>query len=569
MAKTDPAILNVAIIGGGIAGSVSARELSNLASGKLSITVFDQGRLLGGRAAHRRVEENGEYLSSTAEAAFVFDHGCQFFRADSHQFQHCLLQDWLARGWVAEWQGKFGILCGPGGDKPHADFFGFPNQPPYYCGFGGMSALPCALLEDATASGSVRVCAGVRVAGTAKLASGKWLLSGTSGKAAFHDTAEEEAARVSPDALGEFDAVIVTDVSASMPGWHRASAGIPEEIASRVRNRTRVCLFTALFAFSEPLDLEEDAFSALDDTLWFASRTRSKPGLANAAKYDCWTLVSTPKYAAAEIERVPMQDPKTGAFRPQDMSYLRDGPCAELLAAFERLLTQNGRKTSLPKTVYVGGQRWGSAFPAPLGIDGRDSDKGRGPLTVEVMSVAYDSAASISLAPDHTRRINMEAEEVFNRFDIDSSGSIDFQELRDKMLELGFMMDDEELHQMIADVDKNKNGKIEFPEFLNLLKRDQYSSFAARLLKADPKEVVVRSMSAENVDATCPEPKRPRLSRPALDFLADDERRIYYTSDYVSTYLPGLEASALSALKTARHVATVLLGQRAGGSAEL
>eukprot|EP00928_Gymnodinium_smaydae_P058067 TRINITY_DN41284_c0_g1_i1.p1 TRINITY_DN41284_c0_g1~~TRINITY_DN41284_c0_g1_i1.p1 ORF type:complete len:465 (+),score=76.20 TRINITY_DN41284_c0_g1_i1:44-1438(+) len=391
---------HVAIIGGGVTGAVCARELLRKSAGRVQVTVFDQGRGLGGRTSHRRIEMDGDYtLPTAANVAYAFDHGCQFFRADSTRFKEELLQDWLSRSLVAEWQGDFGALAAsPDGSSP-ADFFGFPSKPPFYCGVGGMSSLACGLLADARASGAL-VREGVRVAGTTRLSSGRWLLSGTSGRAAFHDTAEEEAARASPDSLGEFDAVVVTDVSASMAGWHRASAGIPEEVASQVRNRTRVAIFTALVAFETPLQLEKCAFSAADDTLWFAARTASKPGLKDVAQFDCWTFVSTPKYAAAEIERVPMQDPVTGAFRPQDMSYLREGPSATLLAAFEKLLATNGYGSALPlpKIAYVGGQRWGSAFPAPASVEGRD-EVGRGQTTVDVLSCAYESASSLPLVP--------------------------------------------------------------------------------------------------------------------------------------------------------------------------
>jgi len=50
-----------------------------------------------------------------------------------------------------------------------------------------------------------------------------------------------------------FDALLITDASASFEGWHRASAGLPpcaSEILARVRARVRVPLFTALVAFS-------------------------------------------------------------------------------------------------------------------------------------------------------------------------------------------------------------------------------------------------------------------------------------------------------------------------------
>lgn len=385
---------HVAIIGGGITGATCARELLLRAPGRVQVTVFDQGRGVGGRTSHRRVEQNGGYvLPTSSDAAFAFDHGCQFFRADSETFRNELLKDWLSESWAAEWTGNFGTL----GD--HGDFFGFPAQPPFYCGLGGMSAVPCGLLADVEQRGGL-VRAGVRVAATRRLTSGKWLLSGTEGQAAFHDTAEEEVAKTAPGALGEFDVVIVTDVSASMASWHRASAGIPEDIAAKVRDRTRVALFTALVAFEERLKCDKDAFAIGDEIVWFAARTTCKPGfVVEGANIDCWTLVSSPRYAAAEIARVPMQDPNTGAFIPQDMTYLREGPSAVLLDAFERSLRAHGFRESMPKVVYVGGQRWGSAFPAPAGVGGRDA-KGRGDATVEVLDVAYDSSAGLPLTPD-------------------------------------------------------------------------------------------------------------------------------------------------------------------------
>eukprot|EP00439_Symbiodinium_sp_Y106_P066841 s507_g10.t5 len=72
------------------------------------------------------------------------------------------------------------------------------------------------------------------------------------------------------------------------------------------------------------------------------------------------------------------EDPVTGAFRPQEPDYLRDGPSAVLLEEFRNLLGLE----RLPPVVYLGGQRWGSAFPAP--------DIGRTESTVDVMNVAYE-----------------------------------------------------------------------------------------------------------------------------------------------------------------------------------
>lgn len=387
----------VAIIGGGVTGAVCALELLRRCNGEVHVTVFDQGRGLGGRCCHRRLQQSGDPAGfDEASAAFVFDHGCQHFHADSGRFCEELLEEWLERGWVAVWKARFGSLRDPAAlDAAVPDFFGVPLVPPVYCGVGGMNALPIGILEEAKSKGA-EVRPGVRVTSTQVLPGGGWVLRGVSGTAAFHDSKDMSWW----DVLGEFEAVVLTDVSASMGSWHRASAGVPETIASRVRNRTRVVLFTALLAFEEAVEIPLDAVSVADDTLWFAARTGSKPGLSESTKFDCWTLVSTPKYGAAEVQRVPMQDPKTGAFQPQDPSYLREGPCAVLLTAFERMLVVSGHTSCvpLPKLAYVGGQRWGSAFPAPAGVDGRDR-QGRGPSSVEVLGVTYDGAVSLALTP--------------------------------------------------------------------------------------------------------------------------------------------------------------------------
>ena len=137
--------------------------------------------------------------------------------------------------------------------------------------------------------------------------------------------------------------VVLTDVSSSFEQWHRASAGVPEAIAARVRNRVRVPLFSCMVALPAPLDVPLDGITFASDTadsgaldgtcasgtgaestgksfpLWFAARSSSKPGLgASSHGGDCWTLVSTPGFAAAEVSRVTMQDEQTGAFKPQE-----------------------------------------------------------------------------------------------------------------------------------------------------------------------------------------------------------------------------------------------------------
>merc|ERR1712010_179570 len=62
-----------------------------------------------------------------------------------------------------------------------------------------------------------------------------------------------------------------------------------------------------------------------------------------------------------------------------------------------------------------------------------------------------------------------EIREAFGLFDGDASGAIDVRELKAAMRALGFEVKNEELKKMVADVDNDGNGTIEFAEFLNMM----------------------------------------------------------------------------------------------------
>ena len=71
---------------------------------------------------------------------------------------------------------------------------------------------------------------------------------------------------------------------------------------------------------------------------------------------DCWTLVSSPGFAVREISITTMQDPETGAFKPQDESYLRKIPCQDLLRSFYAKLESYGATKASgfePKIAYL------------------------------------------------------------------------------------------------------------------------------------------------------------------------------------------------------------------------
>ena len=233
---------SVAIVGGGITGASAA---ASLAANGIDVAVFDQGRRgPGGGASHRSVNPSDSSVmpddGPVPPVSWEFDHGCQFFRADSGRMQ-TLCREWCDRHWAAQWDGRFGSV----GASASPDFFGLPTkESPVYVGVGGMQRLPRQIL----AATSAIVHAGVRVTNLERAEQvGKpeqwpWRLHGVGGEAAFHDTSEAQAAGAQARALGNFDAVLLTDISSSFESWHRASAGIPDAMAIRLRSRVRVPL---------------------------------------------------------------------------------------------------------------------------------------------------------------------------------------------------------------------------------------------------------------------------------------------------------------------------------------
>ena len=403
--------MKVAIVGGGITGASAA---SSLAGRGVEVTVFDQGgRGPGGRASHRRVDAasgtvgpDDALLAPEDDSTYEFDHGCQFFRADSPQMR-AITERWVEAGWASRWEGRFGRL-GRGADSRGSndfaaapDFFGVPgSEGPVYTGVGGMHRLPRAILAASGAS----VRRGVRVSSVAPAAGGGWALRGTGGLAALHDTANSIADGVDDAPLGVFDAVLLTDASQSLGGWHRASAGLAAgtgsaEAVGRVRHRVRVPLFSAIVALSHPIGeaVGLDAFtvSGGGSPLWFAARSQSKPGVPRGAA-ECWTLVSTADYAVRQIQETPMQSP-SGAFRPQEDSYLLSEPGPALFDALLAAVAPRLAAASvpLPAAVYMHAQRWGSALPSPASVFGRDADGAHKPLgsaaseAVEVCGIRY------------------------------------------------------------------------------------------------------------------------------------------------------------------------------------
>ena len=135
---------NVAVVGGGITGSLAASILvgrTNCTNDqkqqqqqpqRINVALFDQGRSgVGGRTSTRR--------QRTDTTTGCWDHGCQFFRADTPRFKKVVEGTWIKHGICREWNARFASDDESNGTN---DFFGLPSHPPFYIGSGWNAVYP-------------------------------------------------------------------------------------------------------------------------------------------------------------------------------------------------------------------------------------------------------------------------------------------------------------------------------------------------------------------------------------------------------------------------------------------
>ena len=68
-----------------------------------------------------------------------------------------------------------------------------------------------------------------------------------------------------------------------------------------------------------------------------------------------------------------------------------------------------------------------------------------------------------------TRDARKELEEAFNLFDIDGTGAITFNNLKDVVSSMGEQLTEQEIIEIIAEADKTGDGKITLEEFIDLI----------------------------------------------------------------------------------------------------
>lgn len=96
--------------------------------------------------------------------------------------------------------------------------------------------------------------------------------------------------------------------------------------------------------------------------------------------------------------------------------------------------------------------------------------------------------------PELTEEQKQEIREAFDLFDADGSGSIDAKELKVALRALGFEPKKDEIKKMVAEVDKENKGTIDFNDFLMLM--------TMKMTEKDSKEEILKAFRLFDDDET-------------------------------------------------------------------
>ncbi|XP_016515545.2 putative calcium-binding protein CML13 isoform X1 [Nicotiana tabacum] len=107
-----------------------------------------------------------------------------------------------------------------------------------------------------------------------------------------------------------------------------------------------------------------------------------------------------------------------------------------------------------------------------------------------------------------TQQKRQEIREAFELFDTDNSGTIDAKELNVAMRALGFEATEEEINRMIAEVDKDGSGAIDFDEFVHMM--------TAKFGERDTKEELKKAFDVIDQD------KNGKISFADIQRIADE-----------------------------------------------
>lgn len=219
----------IAIIGGGLSGLTAANFLKDHAD----VTLFEKARGVSGRMSTRRAEP------------YFFDHGAQFFTAQTDAFQS-FIAPMIEKGVIQRWDAQFVSIR----HKKIADQRQWNEDKPHYVGVPGMNAIAKYLAQG------LNIHVGTRVASISRN-NGVWSLEDEQG-----------------NALGAYDWVIST-----IPA-EQATVLLPSSLSfyPKISAVTMQGCFTLMLGFTEALPLEFDAAWVEGEDISWISVNSSKPG---------------------------------------------------------------------------------------------------------------------------------------------------------------------------------------------------------------------------------------------------------------------------------------------------
>jgi predicted NAD/FAD-dependent oxidoreductase len=247
-------MIDIAIIGAGIAALSLAHQLTQHMGERVRITLFEKARGVSGR------------MSTRYHNVHMFDHGAQYFTARSPEFQ-AFLAPFIAEGTVQEWQPRVLTLT-PDAPPYKRDWF-----EPHYVASPRMNSL-CAALAS-----TQQVKVNTEIAHLMKQ-DDRWLLHDKNGGV-------HEADWVISTAPAPQTAALVAPLGLWQDEW-RAVEMLP-------------CI-TLMVGLHTPLSLPFDAAKVKSSALDWIACNHSKP---NRADTPCLIAHSTAAWAAEHIEQDP------------------------------------------------------------------------------------------------------------------------------------------------------------------------------------------------------------------------------------------------------------------------
>ena len=240
-------MMQIAIIGAGLSGLTAANNLKNHAE----ITIFEKARDVGGR------------MSNRCAKPYFFDHGAQFFSAQTNEFK-AFIAPMITDGIMNSWNARFAEIEGRAIIRERR----WNDDYPHYVGVPGMSSIAKHL------SNGMNLKLETRVQSMSKQMS-KWSLADDQGHS-----------------LGEYDWVISAIPAEQAAGLLPSSLPLYPEVSSI---KMEGC-FSMMLGFDQALPLEFD--SALvrgEDISWIS---------VNSSKFDrkggfCLLVHSTNSWADA------------------------------------------------------------------------------------------------------------------------------------------------------------------------------------------------------------------------------------------------------------------------------